>query len=102
MATDFVPPLYGTIPATVTVEVLLRDPSGTLADGTGIVPEPRMLMWQPVELAREPEDCEPGETLCSHRSCMESWSIDYYLRVVENGAVVWVSPDHPDHDTAAA
>lgn len=101
MQTDFVPPLYGTIPASVTVEVLLRNPGGTFADGTEIVPEVRSLMWQPVELAREPEDCVPGETLCSKRSCMESWSWDHYLRVVEHGTVVWTSPDHPDRAAVA-
>lgn len=96
MTIDLALPLYGTIPDTVTVEGLLRDPSSEYADGTALVPEPRLLSWNPLALAHEPEDCEPGETFCSARACMESWSRDYYLRVVENGVIVWMSPDHPD------
>ena len=78
---DRLPPLQGLIPRTVTVEAFDRG-----------VPEDT---WDPVDMARDPRDCMPGLTLCSEPKCMEGWLIDYFLRVLDKGVVVWVSPDAP-------
>lgn len=82
---DWLPPLRGLIPGGVVVEAMARDD----VDG-------RPDSWDPIDVARSPQDCLPGLTMCSEPECMEGWLNDYFLRVLDKGRVVWTSPDAPD------
>jgi hypothetical protein len=81
---EWMPPLRGLIPASVTVQAMARD----LIDGVQDT-------WDDIEVSRDPAECLPGLTLCSDTECLESWLNDFYLRVLTRGVVTWTSPDAP-------
>ncbi len=77
----------------ITFEVLLRDPSGELPDGTALVPDAAALSWSKVPLVPDPAACEHAETVCSE--CADDWGIDHFCRVSVAGRLVWASDDAP-------
>ena len=82
---------------TVTAELLLRDPSSWTVEDDGTrtvnVPDARWLEWSGVPFLTYYTDCKHGFSVCTE--CMESWQQDYYLRLIENGVVTYITPDHP-------
>lgn len=82
--TGGLPPLPVVVPLSVTVQAMAR----TLVGG-------RPDTWGDIEVARRPQDCLPGLTMCSEVECMQAWLDDFYLRVLTHGMVSWTSPDAP-------
>lgn len=80
----WLPPLQGIIPVGVRVQAMAREPIDGMPD-----------TWDDLDVARTPNECLPGLTLCSETDCMESWLHDFFLRVRDRGVVVWTSPDVP-------
>lgn len=76
----------------LTFEVQLKDPTSYDTATGAMTAHVEWMTWDEISLVPDPADCEHGETACAE--CADQWAIEYFVRIREDGNVIYASPDY--------